>query len=42
MQHARNYNFTMYYIYIYIYSIIIIIINPIFELKLISLLNLQC
>ena len=30
------------YIYIYIYSIIIIIIKPIFELKLISLLNLQC
>ena len=29
-------------IYIYIYSIIIIIIKPIFELKLISLLNLQC
>ena len=30
------------YIYIYIYSIIIIIIKQIFELKLISLLNLQC
>ena len=29
-------------IYIYIYSKIIIIIKPIFELKLISLLNLQC